>query len=196
MKTHSSRRPSGFTLVELLVVIAIIAVLAGAGFAAGNAAINKARKTVAQATAVSVEQAVNAFYSEYGTMPIDSSGAEDVQPIRTDNDELLNVLLGLDEITQPALNRRGVKFLNVKEGTKVGNGGKGGLVYGANGRNVIGLFDAWGNPFYVALDTNYDETLEVTLGGRPMERLNGRKVAVYGPGGDGQLGTTDDVKTW
>ena len=44
MKNPTSRRRRGFTLIELLVVIAIIAVLAAAGFAAGNAAINRARK--------------------------------------------------------------------------------------------------------------------------------------------------------
>jgi prepilin-type N-terminal cleavage/methylation domain-containing protein len=196
MKNPSSSRRGGFTLVELLVVIAIIAVLASAGFAAGNAAMNRARTVSAQATAVAVESAVNTFYSEYGYMPVEVSDTEDIQPIRTDDPKLLTVLLGKNEQTQPPLNRKEIQFLVVKEGQRVGNRGKGGLVYSADGNSVIGLFDPWGNPFFVALDTNYDDRLEVTLGSRPSQRLNGRKVAVYSAGSDQQLGTTKDVKTW
>ena len=72
MKTPLHPPPNGFTLVELLVVIAIIAVLAGAGFAAGNAAIQKAKKTTALATCTALESAVNNFYTEYGAMPSDT----------------------------------------------------------------------------------------------------------------------------
>ncbi|RPJ32744.1 MAG: type II secretion system protein, partial [Verrucomicrobiaceae bacterium] len=83
MKLHASRRAHGFTLIELLVVIAIIAVLAGGGFAAGNAAIQKARKTTALATATAIETAVNNFYTEYGSMPKD--GTSDTT-VKTDSD--------------------------------------------------------------------------------------------------------------
>ena len=69
MKTHPSAARTASPLVELLVVIAIIAVLAGAGFAAGNAAIQKAKKTTALATCTAIESAVNNFYTEYGAMP-------------------------------------------------------------------------------------------------------------------------------
>ncbi len=197
MKTHPSRRRSGFTLVELLVVITIVAVLAGVGFSAANNALTKTRTLTALTMATSLEQAVKQFYVDYSVLPVDSSGSEDMAPIRTDNDELLVVLLGRDERTRPALNSRGIQYLEVKEGKRAGTAGRDGLVYSENGESVIGLFDFWGNPFHVVLDTNYDGTIQVNLGGtRPQQRLNGRKVAVYSAGADKQLGTVDDVTTW
>ena len=111
MKNHTFRRQRGFTLVELLVVIAIIAVLASAGFAAGNAALQKARRTAALATAIAIETAVNNFYTEYGSMPVD--GDEDTKVVQTDTDlDFLRVLLGMET----TMNTRGIKFLSVKEG--------------------------------------------------------------------------------
>ena len=129
MKTHPSRRQRGFTLVELLVVIAIIAVLAGAGFAAARAAIDKANKTTALATIIAIENGVNQFYSEYGALPTDKStdGSSDAPPIDTGNNadgqEFLNIMLGLDEQANPPLNTRGTKFMDLKEGKAKGSKG-------------------------------------------------------------------------
>jgi prepilin-type N-terminal cleavage/methylation domain-containing protein len=196
MKIPSHRRPHGFTLIELLVVIAIIAVLASAGFAAGNAAIQKARKTTALATATAIESAVNNFYTEYGSMP-DEGGSDTT--VQTNNQiKLLNVLLGLEGSGSNVLNTRAIKFLSVREG----KGNKNGLIYNTNGTSIQGLFDPWGGPFHVMLDLNYDEQLNIPgtvfNGGRT---LNGRRVAVWSLGADAAPGGTggkksDDVVTW
>lgn len=198
MKTQPSHRRSGFTLVELLVVIAIIAVLAGAGFAAGNAAIQKARRTTALATAIGIEAAVNNFYSEYGTMPKDNLNTDTKVDTKTDLD-LLKTLLGTETIAAP-LNPRAIKFLSVKEGQKITGGGKGGLVYDT-GTTVLGLFDPWGGPFNVMLDGDYNETLTAVKpkGSTTSVDLNGRRVAVWSDGADGVTATGksgDDVITW
>lgn len=203
MKNPIPRRKSGFTLVELLVVIAIIAVLAGAGFAAGNAAIQKARRTTALATATSIEAAVNNFYTEYGSMPISSSGTGDpaaVSTTQTGGKDLLKVLLGLPETGSTPMNTRAIKFLSVREGKKRGTGGTNGLVY-ETGDTVRGLYDPWGGPYYIALDGDYDERVTPTPsapGAQPT--LNGRRVAVWSNGADAVGGTggkiADDVKTW
>jgi prepilin-type N-terminal cleavage/methylation domain-containing protein len=198
MKNPIPRRKHGFTLVELLVVIAIIAVLAGAGFAAGNAAIQKARRTTALATATSIEAAVNNFYTEYGTMP--KSGLSDDVVVNTKDDlDFLRVLLGLNETANPPLNTRAIKFLSVREG----KGNRNGLVYNPAGTNVTGLFDPWGGPYYIALDGDYDERIDSRVF-TPMAvtgpNLNGRRVAVWSNGADAVSGTGgaagDDVKTW
>ena len=188
MNSPASRRRPGFTLIELLVVIAIIVVLAAAGFGAGIVAMNNAKKIASVATAKALESAVNNFYTEYGSLP-------DVpERVKTDGGEgvrLLNVLLGLEENSNKMQNLRMLKLLQVVE-TKTRTKG---LLYSANGRSAEGLYDSWGSPFTVQMDVNYEERLRISLGGK-IEQLNGRRVAVYSPGADKQLGTSDDVKSW
>lgn len=197
MKIPTLRRASGFTLVELLVVIAIIAVLASAGFAAGNAAIQKAKRVKAQATATAIETAVNNFFTEYGTMPAENLSET---PIRTDNVQFLSVLLGVESGNSP-LNTRGIKFLSVKEGKRKAGGGIDGIVYSGNSNVPSGLYDPWGGMFNVVMDHDYDERITVKPKGTGAQQrtLNGRRVAVWSDGADGVDATGrggDDVKTW
>jgi prepilin-type N-terminal cleavage/methylation domain-containing protein len=194
MKTQKSRRKSGFTLVELLVVIAIIAVLAGAGFAAGNAAIQKAKKTTALATAVALESSVNNFYTEYGSMPKDVSADTELNT-KTNITDFLEVVLGLETGPTP-LNSRSIKFLSVKEGKAAKNG----LIYNAAGIKVTGLYDPWGGAYYVMIDGDYDEKIAPDTAASAKVNLNGRRCAAWSNGADAVSGSggqaTDDVKTW
>jgi prepilin-type N-terminal cleavage/methylation domain-containing protein len=198
MKTHSARAARGFTLIELLVVIAIIAVLAGVGFSAGGSAIQKAKKTTCLAAAVSIESAVNNFYTEYGSMP--SDGPLDKTDTKSDTN-LLKVLLGLEPTTATTrLNPRGIKFLSAKEG----KANKNGLIYDTGGTDVTGMYDPWGGPYHVILDLDYDEKVAPAPSAGGGVTLNGRRVAVWSNGADntglsGNTGpgkATDDVKTW
>jgi prepilin-type N-terminal cleavage/methylation domain-containing protein len=198
MKTQFVRSDRGFTLIELLVVIAIIAILAGVGFSAGGAAIQKAKKTTCLAAAVSIESAVNNFYTEYGSMP--SNGPLDKTDTKSDTN-LLKVLLGLEPTTATTrLNPRGIKFLSAKEG----KANKNGLIYDTGGTDVTGMYDPWGGPYHVILDLDYDEKVAPAPSAGGGVTLNGRRVAVWSNGADntglsGNTGpgkATDDVKTW
>lgn len=194
MKVSTIHRPRrGFTLIELLVVITIIAVLAGAGFAIGSAALNRARQVSAQATATSIDQAVNLFFSEYGTFPISGEGTSRVV---TDSSSttFLQALIGQED----TLNPRGIRFLTVKEGT----GNRNGIIFNA-GNSPTGVYDPWGNPYTVRMDTSYQDRLTFNIDITPFQgntsvTLNGRRVAVYSPGvpeGD-RSSLSDMVKTW
>jgi prepilin-type N-terminal cleavage/methylation domain-containing protein len=192
MKTQTSRRQDGFTLVELLVVIAIIAVLAGAGFAAGNAAIQKAKKTTALATVVALESAVNSFYTEYGSAPAAITTDTVYETGSGKNGiPLITTLLGLEAGTTP-LNPRALKLLSVKEGKKKGaSGGTNGIIYNTTGTAVDG-------PYKVMLDGDYDEKIITAPIGGGGATLNARRVAAWSEGAD--YATTkksaDDVKNW
>ena len=195
MKIPATRRQQGFTLVELLVVIAIIAVLAAAGFAAGNFAIQKAKRVTALSTATALETAINSFYTEYGTMPVDGDADKSVKTNSAEGVTLLKVLLGLEGTGTNVLNIRGVKFLSVKEG----KGNRNGLIYNSDGTSVEGLYDPWGGGYFVQMDLDYDEKVTANVSGKSTN-LNGRRAAVWSLGADAVSGTGgtagDDVKTW
>ena len=188
--------PRGFTLVEILVVIAIIAILAAAGFAGGQFAIKQAQKAGCLAVCKELELGVNNFFTEYGSLPTTAEGGGD-ELIQTDtNIELVEILLGFETGANP-LNQKGIRFIDIKEAKS----NKKGITYNATGDGVIGLFDPWGGPYNIVLDTDYDDRLTVQPKGSSVSKtLNGKHVAVWSDGADAVDGgngkITDDVTSW
>ncbi len=146
------------------------------------------RRTTESSTAIALESAVINFQTELGNIP--DVGAH----ITTDSPEgiqLLTILLGMEPQTGKIQNTRGIKFLNAREGKNRKNS----LIYSKSGTSIEGLFDRWGNPYTIELDTRNAGHLHFTLGNRTID-LKNRRVAAYSPGPDGKLGTEDDVLTW
>lgn len=138
--------------------------------------------------ATALESAINNFNTEYGMLPVVA------YPVRTAGPEgvkLLTILLGIELDSGEIHNPRMIKFLSVKEAKNHKNG----LQYDDSGISVSGLYDEWGNPFVVELDTKNEGRVRFEYRGRMID-LKGRRVAVYSPGKDGKLGTKDDVTTW
>ena len=146
------------------------------------------RKGTALATATALESAINNIYTEYGKLPNVGSRVTTNSP---EGLKLLNILLGIDIKSDNALNSRGIKFLAVREGKN----NKNGLICAVDEKSVKGLYDPWGNPFTVELDSDYNEELHFTVGSRAVD-LKGRRATAYSPGPDKKLGTTDDLRTW
>lgn len=190
----------GFTLVELLVVIVIISILSALGFAVANNALQKARMVSSQASATNVANSVEAFYSEYNVLPAPFAGAPDddnptaFKTDAADGIQILEVLLRMED----EQNDRKLLFLNVKEAEKAKSGG---IVYTSTGDGVVGLYDSWGQPFYIVIDYGYDSRLQF-----PVETsaysynvtLNNKRVAVYslGTNDPGEAKRKNLVKTW
>lgn len=192
MKTPTRHRASGFTLIELLVVIAIIAVLASVGFVAGNKAILSAKKTKAMAVASSITSATERFKHEYSALPVPAGtpgkdGGSVFQTDRGDGLKIVNILVGKED----EVNLRRLKLLEAP----VGKAKKNGLIYNSQATEVTGLYDPFGNPYYIVLNTNYEDKIRVKPGNTETV-LPGVDVAVYSAGADKKLGTADDVKTW
>jgi len=138
------RKASGFTLIELLVVIAIIVILAGLAFPAMQGALNSGRKAQARNDVQQIAAAIRAFQLEYGRQPSTETG-DDL--FFEDNSAITKALMGNDS----TLNPRNITFLSPK--TTKGN--KGGV-----NTDSFTFYDPWGTPYFIKLNTNYDNVVE------------------------------------
>jgi len=145
---------AGFTLIELLVVISIIAILASLAFPAVNGAIDSARKAQAKNAVVQIAVAVSAYEMEYGKLPTNTGG--------TVNQDFIKALTG--EVTNQ--NPRRIVFLEAQEWKK-----------GKGGTNGVGFCDPWNSatPYSIALDSDYDNTINVSTNGTPAGSVELRK---------------------
>jgi prepilin-type N-terminal cleavage/methylation domain-containing protein len=202
MKTPShSSSSKGFTLIELLVVIAIIAVLASATFAIGPAMMNRARKVSAQASATSINNAIEMYYTEYSALPTTSANSANPTEVALTTSvggtgvDIIKVLSGEDLLSQ---NPRKMRFLTGKEAKN----GRDGFIY--SGNLVNAMLDPWEQPFYIMLDYGYDELLTVRIAtprstpNPTVFTLRGRRAAVYSLGVDlpSAASASTLVKTW
>ena len=135
------RKSDGFTLIEVLVVIAIIGILMSLLFPAVQSALNAAKKAQAKNDVTQIANAIIAFDTEYGRLPGDDGAPQQL------TGSLLNALIGKND----TLNPRKIIFLEVQDFKR----GKGGIKGGV-------FVDPWENPYYVALDTDYDNQVGVS----------------------------------
>ena len=151
--------PSAFTLIELLIVIAIIAILAGLAFPAVQGALEGGKKAQARNDVHQLATAIKAFQMEYGRLPSDTSGSDDMD---ADNADIVAALTESN-----SLNPRGIIFFEPKM-AKQGRNGLDGGVYK----------DPWGNPYTFILDTDYNN--KITNQGQ----VSFTTVIVTSPGAD------------
>jgi len=205
----SSRKTGAFTLIELLVVIAIIAILIGLLFPAFQAVQNQAKRTQAKNDLTQIVTAVNAYYTEYGKYPIDTTvkGTGDAN-YAADNNSLFDVLRNMTG-TAPgnALNPRAIHFVDpplAKDQTNPRSG-----IQNSTGR----WYDPWGFAYTVTIDGNYNNIVRgpaysdlnyttATDGSGDVGPTIGviawslGKDGTLGTGGNGVYRNSDDVISW
>jgi prepilin-type N-terminal cleavage/methylation domain-containing protein len=166
------KSPRGFTLIELLVVVAIIGVLMSLLFPAVQGALDSAKKAQAKNDVMQIATAIVAFDTEYGRLPDTSSAPQTV------SSNILGALTGSDT----TLNPRKIIFLEVLNYKK----GKGGV---SNGIFV----DPWAKPYYVALDGDYDNQVDVsTNGAATSDTKIMKKVGVW----NNNTNSRQQVRSW
>ncbi len=150
--TFNVETRQAFTLIELLVVIAIIAVLAGLAFPVFQGVIDRAKKVQAKNDVTQIVTAVNAFYTEYGKYPLTPNPPADTTYALSSatNDKLFNELRNVSA----SENTRGIVFLSPPQ-VKDSNSPRSGIS-GANNQ----YYDPWGTPYFVRLDTDYDNFVD------------------------------------
>ncbi|MDB6152011.1 MAG: xcpT 2 [Chthoniobacteraceae bacterium] len=231
---------AGFTLIELLTVIAIIAILMGLLFPVLNLVKEAARKAQARNDIAGLIGALKQYYTEYGNYPpltdpsaASSSAAGAVVPdqfvgdltqakTKVENSMLMNTLRSIDALPNEKFvrNPKRIVFLDVKA---VGNpeAPKGGIlekVKAGGGTAKPGLpvsngcfLDPWGRQYFVMIDTNHDDLLDVgqLYGDFVDSDRPHTSVGVFAMGADNVIGTeknpdvyrnkgivSDDIISW
>jgi len=178
--------------VAVIAVLTVIGVLAVAGFAGGQTAINKAKKVTALATATQLENAFRQFYGEYSSLPDPGSPKHShdlvVNTAEPDGQVLLSMLMG-NESGTAIQNSKNLQFFNGRPG----KGGKNGLITLSSGLSE--LRDPWGNPYYVVIDYDGDESLQAPANSGDTAVVHGHRVLVYSLGQDGKGGAAA-IRTW
>jgi prepilin-type N-terminal cleavage/methylation domain-containing protein len=159
-----------FTLIELLVVIAIIGILLGLIVPSLFGVYERARKTQAKNDLTQIVNAVNAFYTDYGRYPVNSSITTDAyfgsgtaptgSTSAGTNDILFNELRACTATTPACLatatlNTRQIVFISPRMGGRSGIATQAATI---NGFSVtVGAFvDPWQIPYNIEIDTSYN----------------------------------------
>lgn len=206
MKHHHQRNLSrlrAMTLIELLVVISIIGVLAGLILPAVGNVKKKAKVMQAKKDMSDLQGAINVYQNDYSRLPASQSASQAGADFtygttatgygtnvwnnngvgyQASNAELMLILTASQSFANyttnncnaaDARNARKIGYFNAK------SSGNAGATAGA-GLGTDGVMrDAWSNPYIVALDLNYDNTVS-----NAVYRLQGvSQVAAGSPTG-------------
>lgn len=171
----------------------LLPLLAALAFSGSQGAMKKARGVQALNLATNLSQAITNYSDEYGSLPVSAVSATPISTNSSEGISLMQVLLA-QESGRPALNARGIRFLEVK----TAKARKGGIEFGSDGITVIGMYDPWGEPFYIALDHDLNEEIANPdkMNATDPAVLRGFKAVVYSAGADGVIASKDDIKSW
>jgi len=189
---------AGFTLLELLIVIGIIAVLLGLIFPVLQGVQDRAKKIQARNDLTQIVTAVNAFYTEYGRYPIDSSITTDAAATCGSGGTSSKLLFDELRAKSISLNTRGIVFISPAEDTsQTSPTGK----IGSDGQ----FYDPWASAYSIEMDADYNNQIanpygENGAGADPIRQgviaWSFGKDKQIGNKGDQKFAHSDDVISW
>ena len=143
-------------------------------------------ETMAMRDAMELRSALMNFQAEYRRFPTLSDSQADGDWVGETTPDLITGLIGEGD---KDWNPRKITFYAARMAEK----NRSGLTETSSGEYQ--LIDPWGNPYQVAIDTNYDQKLSIPQDGADSLELR-YEVAVWSCGVDGVSGTDDDVRTF
>jgi len=191
-----TREGRGRAIVGVIILwIALFVVVTGIFIPLGYSHTGHPRDHHALRAATELRTAIMSYYSEYKVFPAVPGATKDSfgdDVLDTRNNLLVEMLLG-ESGPATAINRRRIQFFSARSA-------KGPISPGLWKDPVTGrchLLDPWGNPYFLMIDTNSDNTLH------PPARPSGvgneeiyTNVAVWSCGKDGRPGGGDDVSAY
>ena len=193
----TEQRSRALTLIELLVVIAIIAILLGLVFSVGPGVLDRAKKVQAKNDVTQIVTAVNAFYTEYGRYPIDSTITTDAAATFGAGGSTSKSVLDELRAKSTSLNTRQIVFISPPEdATQASPKGK----IGSDNQ----FHDPWGNAYSIRIDADYDNQVANPYGSSGGAGADPIRQGVIGwslgkdstLGKNGSFTNSDDVISW
>ncbi len=184
------KEKKGVWFWSILALIPILVVVAGLRFLADRLILDNPVNGKALAVCTELEQAIQHFYDDNGTLPVELDGDSVFSSNSQMGLEMLRVLMNQESRDHP-LNGKGVKYLNVKQGKR----NKDGLIWNEAGTQITGLYDPWGGPYMIALDGDFNESITVQPKAQKEPRTLQRRVVVWSNGKNPDK-AKDDVTTW
>jgi hypothetical protein len=146
------------------------------------------RIAMARHDVLALQRAIVRYYREYGAWPADA-GARNVDlrfGWRRPNAEILRALRAEAGAGNPDHERNAQRMIFIEVAP---------YARGYSGLDAKGEFlDPWGKPYQIALDTSYDNAVEVD--NSVIERVPGVGVLVWSSGPDRVSETRDDIMSW
>jgi len=172
-------------VIIIPVGIIIIGILAGLLFPAASSALAIAEKATTENTAYNLKNSIAAYFTEYRKYPGTTKGEDATYD--SVGPEMAALLAEGDN----PLNPRRIAFFSGKQATPYGDGGwKKGIHL--NGDNS-GLYDPWGTPYRITMDSDYNSQVDDPLGTGAIPQ----SILVYSAGPDRNFDTWDDnIRTW
>ncbi|MFO1521828.1 MAG: type II secretion system protein [Kiritimatiellia bacterium] len=169
------KKRGAFTLIELLAVVLILGILMAIVIPAVMKAISNSEKTAVKKEVVAIERSIAGYMTKYGCFPDENNLATDrIYPTSKPNTFIINNLTGTNT-TLTTLhgnpmqnNAERIRFMEFDE---------------ARYKSTAGYYDIWNQSYYIALDTNNDNQLNITFpSGGGTVILKGRRIAVWSEG--------------
>ena len=179
----------GILFWGILVLIPILVVIPSLPHV-GKGPILRANQTKALAVCTELEQAILRFYDDNGTLPADIVEDSVFSSNSTQGLEMLRVLMN-QEAADPPLSAKGIKYLSIKQGDRNNDG----WIWSESGTQITGLYDPWGGSYMIALDGDFDESIDVQPKAAKESQSLQHRVAVWSNGQDPDK-ANDDVTSW
>ncbi|MFT5467702.1 MAG: hypothetical protein ACI8UO_002809 [Verrucomicrobiales bacterium] len=148
--------------------------------------VERSRKVSVMKTVVELRTALTNFYTEYRRFPALEVKEEGDWSGRSTH-ALVSALLAAPGSDK--LNPRGIQFFTARKAKSASDAGL------WESLEEVVLNDSWGNPFFVVIDSNFDNSVMVPEGSGEEKKIFS-SVAVWSAGPDGVSGTADDIKSF
>lgn len=138
-----------------------------------------------------LQHGIEMYWDDHNKVP--SFTAPEVVMEGPEGRAFLLELLGDKPTASPGGSVRRISYIDPEPG---GIKSKGGLIYEkpAEMQGPLGFYDAWGQPFHVVIDDDYNGGIPDPL--TPGHIIRGKIAIVYSYGPDKKTGGGDDIKSW